>query len=226
MAGSRVVIQGFGKVGGPLAFLLPSAGMRVVAVGDVGGAVPTRVGSIRARSSEHVAATGSVVGFTGGEPIARGRHVGARVRALRARGARRRIDEEVAGRLGGRVMVEAANGPTVAAKPTPCSSDRGIDGRARHPGQRRRRDRVVLRVGPEPAGIHVGRGDGRRAGCASGMEDAFITVWAKADNLSVSLRRAAFVVALERVAEAIAATAPVPLAFGLRGEQVFDTLSG
>src|SRR3954468_7244950 len=37
--GKRVVLQGFGKVGGPLAFLLASAGMRVIAVSDVGGAV-------------------------------------------------------------------------------------------------------------------------------------------------------------------------------------------
>ena len=33
--GRRAVIQGFGKVGGPLAFLLQSAGMRIGAVGDV-----------------------------------------------------------------------------------------------------------------------------------------------------------------------------------------------
>ncbi|MBO0715499.1 MAG: Glu/Leu/Phe/Val dehydrogenase, partial [Acidimicrobiales bacterium] len=39
LTGARVVLQGFGKVGGPLAFLLASAGMRVVAVSDAGGAV-------------------------------------------------------------------------------------------------------------------------------------------------------------------------------------------
>ena len=39
LPGRRVVIQGFGKVGAPLAFLLQSAGMRVVAVSDVTGAV-------------------------------------------------------------------------------------------------------------------------------------------------------------------------------------------
>ena len=44
MAGRRVVIQGFGKVGGPLAYLLHSAGMRVVAVADVGGAVANEGG--------------------------------------------------------------------------------------------------------------------------------------------------------------------------------------
>lgn len=42
------------------------------------------------------------------------------------------------------------------------------------------------------------------------MDDVFSTVWANADNLSVSLRRAAFAVALERVAEAIAARGLFP----------------
>ena len=35
------------------------------------------------------------------------------------------------------------------------------------------------------------------------MDEAFRGVWAKADSLSVSLRRASFALALERVAEAI-----------------------
>ncbi|MGH9259370.1 MAG: Glu/Leu/Phe/Val family dehydrogenase, partial [Acidimicrobiales bacterium] len=34
LVGSRAVLQGFGKVGGPLAYLLSSLGVRVVAVGD------------------------------------------------------------------------------------------------------------------------------------------------------------------------------------------------
>ena len=44
----------------------------------------------------------------------------------------------------------------------------------------------------------------------TGMDDAFGAVWARADTLSVSLRRAAFAVALERVAEAIAARGLFP----------------
>src|SRR3546814_20135253 len=39
LAGRTVVLPGFGKVGGPLAFLLHSAGLRVVAVAAVSGAV-------------------------------------------------------------------------------------------------------------------------------------------------------------------------------------------
>jgi glutamate dehydrogenase/leucine dehydrogenase len=42
------------------------------------------------------------------------------------------------------------------------------------------------------------------------MDEAFTSVWARAEMLGVSLRRAAFVVAVERVAEAIAARGLFP----------------
>ncbi len=51
--GKRVVLQGFGKVGGPLAFLLASAGMRVIAVSDVGGAVVNEGGLDVAAMADH-----------------------------------------------------------------------------------------------------------------------------------------------------------------------------
>lgn len=66
LPGARVVIQGFGKVGAPLAFLLSSLGMRVVAVADVEGAVANPGGLDTAELSDHVAKTGSVVHFPGG----------------------------------------------------------------------------------------------------------------------------------------------------------------
>ena len=65
--GARAVVQGFGKVGAPLAFLLSSAGMRVVAVGDIDGAVHNAGGLDVGMLSDHVAATGSVAGFEGGQ---------------------------------------------------------------------------------------------------------------------------------------------------------------
>ena len=51
----RAVIQGFGNVGGPLAFLLSSAGMRVIAVSDVGGAVHNPGGLDIGTLADHVA---------------------------------------------------------------------------------------------------------------------------------------------------------------------------
>jgi glutamate dehydrogenase (NAD(P)+) len=67
LAGSRAVVQGFGKVGGPLAFLLSSAGMRVVATADVGGAVANDGGLDVHALAQHVEATGTVAGFAGGD---------------------------------------------------------------------------------------------------------------------------------------------------------------
>ncbi len=42
------------------------------------------------------------------------------------------------------------------------------------------------------------------------MDTAFTSVWAKADTLQVSLRRAAFALAVERVADAISARGLFP----------------
>ena len=44
----------------------------------------------------------------------------------------------------------------------------------------------------------------------SSMDEAFTSVWAKADTLSVSLRRCAFALALDRLAEAIEARGLFP----------------
>src|SRR5207237_1699879 len=67
--GSRAVLQGFGKVGGTLAFLLSSAGMRMIGISDAGGAVYNPGGVDPLALSDHVSMTGSVAGFTGAEPI-------------------------------------------------------------------------------------------------------------------------------------------------------------
>ena len=90
--------------------------MRVVAVGDVGGAVRNRAGSTSPALSDHVAATRHASpGSRVGEPIDRGA-ICSRCRASsrsppRSAGA---IDEDVARRLTAQVIVEAANGPTTA----------------------------------------------------------------------------------------------------------------
>jgi glutamate dehydrogenase/leucine dehydrogenase len=42
------------------------------------------------------------------------------------------------------------------------------------------------------------------------MDDAFVTVWARSQQLGVDLRRAAYVVALDRIAAAIEARGLFP----------------
>ncbi len=206
--GSRAVIQGFGKVGSPLAFLLASAGMRVVAVSDVGGAVVNPGGLDPAALAEHVDQVGTVAGFSRGDPLDAEDiwTVGCELAVPAALSGA--IDETVAESLQAKVVVEAANGPT-----TP-EGDAVLD---------RREILVVPDILANGGGVTASYFEWAqsRQGFAwdertvaarlrSFMEAAFTAVWAKAGALEVSLRRAAFAVALERVAAAIAARGLFP----------------
>jgi glutamate dehydrogenase (NAD(P)+) len=69
LEGSRVVIQGFGKVGSPLAYLLHSAGMRVVAIADVTGCVYNPGGIDVPALGDYVKTHGGVTAYTGADEI-------------------------------------------------------------------------------------------------------------------------------------------------------------
>ena len=206
--GSRAVIQGFGKVGGPLAFLLASAGMRVVAVSDVGGAVYNPGGLDPSALSDHVAHAGTVAGFDGGDEVDPDDIWAIECEVVVPAALAGAIDERVAERLETRVIVEAANGPT-----TPAAD----------PVLERREIVVVPDILANAGGVTASYFEWAqsRQGYAwedelvakrlrSMMDEAFQAVWGRADTLDVSLRRAAFALAVERVAEAISARGLFP----------------
>ncbi len=208
LAGSRAVIQGFGKVGGPLAFLLHSAGMRIVAVADVGGAVVNEGGLDAGALSDHVTATGSVAGFTGGDAIAADAIWDIECELLVPAALGGVIDEDVARRLRTTVVVEAANGPTTVAAQSVLEA-RGIV--------------VVPDILANAGGVTASYFEWAQSRqgfpwdedvvaqrLRQRMDDAFVTVWARAQALGVDLRRAAHVVALERIAAAIDARGLFP----------------
>ena len=201
IAGSRVAIQGFGKVGGPLAFLLHSAGMRVVAVSDVGGAVSNPGGLDPFALSDHVTASGSVKGFPGGEPLRADDLWSVDCEVVVPAALAGAVDAGVARRLRAQVVVEAANGPTTLDA-DPVLTARGIT--------------VVPDILANAGGVTASYFEWaqNRQGYAweeevvaerlrKKMDEAFRSVWDRAAELDVPLRRAAFVVAVERVAEAI-----------------------
>jgi glutamate dehydrogenase/leucine dehydrogenase len=201
LTGKRAVIQGFGKVGGPLAFLLSSAGMRVIAVTDAGGAVVNEGGLDVAELADHMAHTGTVAGFVGGDVIDPevAYTLPAELFVPAALGGV--ITEDVAEKLGASVVVEAANGPTTRAA-EPVLDRRGIV--------------VVPDILANSGGVTASYFEWAqsRQGYAwedelvaerlrTRMEHAFAAVWAMADTHDVSLRRAAFALGLQRVADAI-----------------------
>ena len=208
VSGSRAVVQGYGKVGGPLGFLLGSAGMRVIAVADVGGAVHNPAGLDQAALSAHVREAGTVAGFPLGSPIEPDEiwSLDCELAVPAALGGV--IGPEIAAKLRARVLVEAANGPTLPAA-DPVLADRGV--------------LVVPDILANSGGVTASYFEWAqsRQGFAwdedlvatrlrTFMEDAYTDVSAKATALDVPMRRAAFALALGRVADAIEARGLFP----------------
>jgi glutamate dehydrogenase (NAD(P)+) len=207
-AGSRVAIQGFGKVGAPLAYLLMSLGMRVVAVGDVAGAVANPAGLDIAALSAHVREAGTVAGFPLGEPITDDELFAVPCEAFIPAALAGAIDTVEAEKLPARVIVEAANGPTTLEADA-VLADRGVvvvpDILANAGGVTASYfEWVQAREGyPWDANLTAQRLRDR-------MTSAFHAVYDRADALHVDLRRAAHALALERVAAAVTARGLFP----------------
>ena len=208
LPGRRAVIQGFGKVGAPLAFLLQSAGMRIVAVSDITGAVLNEGGLDTSALSDHVKATGGVAKFPLGDEIDPGDLLSVECELLVPAAMGGVIDAEVAERLHASVIVEAANGPTLT------SADAVLD---------RRGVTVVPDVLANGGGVAASYFEWAQARQGYPwdedmiadrhhrvMSDAFADVWAASQRWKVSLRRAAYAVALERVASTMEARGIFP----------------
>lgn len=208
LASSRAVVQGFGKVGGPLAFLLWSAGMRVVAVADIGGAVHNSGGLDIGRLSDHVQSTGSVAGFDGGQAIKALDLWSVEAELVVPAALEGAIDVPAATSMTAKVVVEAANGPTtppadavlndrgIVVVPDILANAGGVTASYFEWAQSRQgyawdEDLVATRLGKT-------------------IDDAFSAVWAKSQTLGVNMRRSAGALAVQRVADAIAARGLFP----------------
>jgi glutamate dehydrogenase (NAD(P)+) len=111
-AGASAAVQGFGKVGRYAARFLAEAGLRVVAVSDQYGGVADEAGLDVPALEAHVDATGSVVGFAGGEAIDGNDVLELPVDLLVPAAVEGVIHRGNAHRIQAKVIVEGANGPT------------------------------------------------------------------------------------------------------------------
>ncbi|HEY7946057.1 MAG TPA: Glu/Leu/Phe/Val dehydrogenase [Acidimicrobiales bacterium] len=208
LAGARAVVQGFGKVGAPLVFLLASAGMRVVAVADVGGAVHNPGGLDAGELADHVAQTGSVVGFEAGQPIDSDDIWSLDAELIVPAALEGAIGADAARGMKASVVVEAANGPT-----TP-QADAILDSR---------QITVVPDILANAGGVTASYFEWAQSRqgyawdeeivasrLARTIDDAFVEVWDRSQKMSVSMRRAAGVVAIDRLAAAISARGLFP----------------
>ncbi len=109
--GARVVVQGFGKVGAPAAYLTEERGATIIAVSDVRGGVYNPKGLDARDVLAYAAATGSVVGYAHGEPISNADLLELDCEVLMPCAMENQITAANAPRVRAKIIAEGANGP-------------------------------------------------------------------------------------------------------------------
>jgi glutamate dehydrogenase (NAD(P)+) len=197
---STAAVQGFGKVGAGAAAFLAEAGVKVRAISDQYGAIHAADGIDVPALAAHVEATGSVVGFAGAEPIDAGALLELDVDLLVPAAVEGVLHAGNAGRVRAKVVVEGANGPTTA-EADPILLANGV--------------LVVPDILANAGGVIVSyfewvQGNQAYWWTADEVEDrlarrmlaAWENVLAVSTARGITLREAATVTAVERVAEA------------------------
>src|SRR5919202_1797481 len=125
LAGSRVVVQGFGNVGSVAARLLHEQGCQVVAVSDIAGGIYNPRGidirALRLFRQEH----GTIAGFPGTTAVSNRELLELPCDVLVPAAVEGQITAENAGRLQCKLVAEGANGPTTPDADT-ILAERGI----------------------------------------------------------------------------------------------------
>lgn len=197
---TRAAVQGFGKVGAGAARFLARAGVTVEAVSDRYGAI-RRVGGLDIHQLEqHVADTGTVVGFAGAEPLPADQLLTLDVDLLVPAAVEGVLNESNARAVRARLIVEGANGPTTSAADEIFASNGTL---------------VVPDILANAGGVIVSyfewvqgnqsywwTADEVENRLISRMRNAWREVAAGSDRLGVSLRDAATAIAVQRVADA------------------------
>ena len=110
--GRKVVVQGFGNVGGVAARMLWRDGAVIQGVSDYRGGVWNSQGLDVRALEQHVKETGSVIGFPGSDAISNKDILEQLCDILLPAATGSQIREDNADRIQARIVVEGANGPT------------------------------------------------------------------------------------------------------------------
>ncbi len=198
---ARVVIQGFGNAGAHLARLLAADGLRVVGLSDSGGAIADPTGLDVAAVAAVKAATGSVVHHEAATHVSPNELLALDCDVLVPAALEGAIGEREASEVRARLIAEAANGPCTPAADD-ILADRGVI--------------VVPDVLASAGGVTVScfeweqnlRGERWSAADVSRrlearMARALDDVWHVAELRALTLRTAATVLGVDRIATAL-----------------------
>lgn len=111
LEGARIVIQGFGNVGSVASALLGKLGCKIIAVSDTRGGIVNTGGLDPTRLVEHKDRTGSVVGFPGADTVSNEALLELPCEVLVPSALEGQINADNAPKLRTRLIVEGANGP-------------------------------------------------------------------------------------------------------------------
>jgi glutamate dehydrogenase (NAD(P)+) len=198
--GITVAIQGFGNVGSHLARLLDDAGATIVAVSDSSGALHNPDGIDVASALAHKQETGGLAGFRGASAIAEEDLLALQCDVLAPCALEQVIHAGNADRIRASIVLEGANGPTTPAADE-ILEDRGIlvlpDVLANAGG-------VVVSYFEWVQGLqeYFWKESEVNAKLNDIVTRAFEDTWATHERKGVSMRIAAYGIAVERVAEA------------------------
>ncbi len=109
---ARVVIQGFGNVGGMAAKLMGAIGFKIVCIVEYDGAVYNPNGLDIAELQAHRKETGSITGFSGGEDMDKAEAMFLPCEVLIPAATENVVTSHNAERLRCKILCEGANGPT------------------------------------------------------------------------------------------------------------------
>jgi glutamate dehydrogenase (NAD(P)+) len=197
---ATAAVQGFGNVGSFAAALLHERGVSVTAVSDISGGYHNDRGiDIAAAMKYRDNHGGTLEGFPNAEPISNEELLSLPVDVLVPAAKEDVITDENAGSIQAKLIVEGANGPT-SASADEIINDKGIV--------------VVPDILANAGGVTVSYFEwvqnrigykwtldriNRRADRA--MKDAFDKVYAASQQYKVSMRIAAYIVAIKKVAD-------------------------
>ena len=197
---ATVAIQGFGNVGAHAAWLLQEHGAKIVAISDLSGAYYCKAGIDIQKAMDYKAQQKKLMGLAGVEKLADEALLTLPVDVLIPAAKENAITRANAHQIQARLIVEGANGPIAATVDQMLYNEKGI--------------MVVPDILANAGGVIVSyfewiqnrSGDRwtqerveRRA--TDSIEEAFEKVYAAAQQHSVSMRTAAYIVAVHKVAQ-------------------------
>jgi len=198
---ATIAIQGYGNVGYNAARILHEWGAKIIAVSDSKGGIINRDGLNPMKVFEHKKKTGSVINFDKAENISNKELLELDVDFLIPAAIERQITEENADNIKAKVVVEAANGPTTS-KADKILSEKGV--------------KVIPDILANVGGVTVSylewvqnlqRFKLSREEVLKRLDDKMVKAFDEVLNYSnkyeTQLRKAALILAVNRVAEAV-----------------------